>query len=511
MPIPLEVAIGCALETIPDTDLPRIQAALEAHLAYQRTHQIERYFPDTGRYRRELYPKHLAFFAAGKSKPLRLFSAGNRVGKSRAGCCEDEYHSTGRYPAWWEGRRFRRPVKLWVCGTTDEKVKESVQLELLGPPNDIGTGLIPLECIERIDYAPGAIKDLVDTVWIRHETDGVFDGLSQLTFKSYKQGRKAYEGTKMDIIHNDEECPIDIMSEQILRLADTEGRGEDGILYNTVTPMEGLTETFAYFLPDGQFPDEPQEGDKYVVSATWDDVPHLSARTKAMLRATIPAYQLTARSRGIPVLGEGVIYPVDEETYLVDPFELPKHWLRCYGMDVGWNRTAVIWGGYDPDADTWYLYHEYYGAQEKPTTHGAGIRAPGDWIPGVIDPAARGRSQKDGQALFDLYTTGAEGEEGQHLKLAVASNAVEAGIYQVWERLSTGRLKVFRSLSHWRKEVRLYQRVKGKVLKKDDHLMDSTRYLILSGLDYALPFPVPAAPKVGQPAWRAGRGGWMRA
>lgn len=506
MPLPLDAAISCAVATIPDEDLPRYLAALEAKLAYDKTHQLERYFPEAGRYRRELYPKHMEFFAAGKTHPLRLFSAGNRVGKSSAGGVEDTYHGTGRYPDWWPGRVFRAPVKMWVCGTTDEKVKESLQETLLGNVGAWGTGLIPSECIDHIDKAPGSIKDLVDTIWLVHETSGRYDGLSQLTFKSYKQGRTAFEATHQDVIHNDEECPLDIHSEQVLRLADTTGYGPSGILYNTVTPMQGLSDTFAFYLPDGQFPEGPQTGETYVVSASWDDVPHISAATMAMLKASIPAYQLAARSRGIPMLGAGVIYAVDEQDYTVDSFEIPKHWLRAYGMDVGWNRTACVWGAYDRDTDTWYLYHIHYRAQAEPSLQAEGIKAPGAWIPGVIDPAARGRSQHDGQQLMEMYA-----EQG--LELHLADNSRETGIYQVWERLSSGRLKVMRHLTPWFSEVRKYQRdVKGRVVKKDDHAMDATRYLIMSGLEYAQPYPVPTQPKspVMQGGWQAGRGNWMR-
>ena len=51
------------------------------------------------------------------------------------------------------------------------------------------------------------------------------------------------------------------------------------------------------------------------------------------------------------------------------------------------------------------------------------------------------------------------------LDLTMADNAVEAGIYRVWQRLSSGRLKVFKSLQQWFSEFRLYRRdEKGKVV-----------------------------------------------
>ena len=69
--------------------LDELEQLLEEELAYARTHQIVRYFPADGPYRRELYAKHLEFFQAGSSAMLRLFLAANRVGKSFAGGVED--------------------------------------------------------------------------------------------------------------------------------------------------------------------------------------------------------------------------------------------------------------------------------------------------------------------------------------------------------------------------------------------------------------------------------------
>jgi hypothetical protein len=55
------------------------------------------------------------------------------------------------------------------------------------------------------------------------------------------------------------------------------------------------------------------------------------------------------------------------------------------------------------------------------------------------------------------------------LNLAPAVNAVEAGLYQVWQLMSAGKLKVFASLGNWLQEFRLYQRNnEGRVVKQND-------------------------------------------
>ena len=97
---------------------------------------------------------------------------------------------------------------------------------------------------------------------------------------------------------------------------------------------------------------------------------------------------------------------------------------------------------------------------------------------GVIDPASLGSSQIDGRTLMEIY-----GQLG--LKLFPAVNAVESGITEVWNRLISGRLKVQEHLSNWRSEFRKYHRdEKGKIVKANDHLMDTMRYLVISGQPY---------------------------
>lgn len=241
---------------------------------------------------------------------------------------------------------------------------------------------------------------------------------------------------------------------------------------------------------------------KFVVTATWDDAPHLTKEMKDELWKSIPPFQRDARSKGVPQLGSGAIYPVPESDILVDPFKIPDHWPRAYGLDVGWNRTCAIWCAYNKDADIVYLIDEHYRGEAEPSTHAQGIRTRGAWIPGVVDPAARGRNQKDGTQLIQDY-------KDLGLDLTFAFNGVESGLLEVWQRLSSGRLKVFKSLSNWIYEFRLYRRdEKGRVVKANDHAMDATRYLIMSGIEKAKLKPPDKKKMIGRGP-KSGERGWM--
>lgn len=419
------------------------------------------YFPETGPLRRELYAKHIEFFAAGVTHRERLMLAANRVGKTEGvGGYELALHLTGQYPEWWTGRRFSRPVRAWAAGDTSKTVREILQHKLLGPIGNWGTGLLLGDSIERVVRATG-IPDTVDSVYVKHASGGI----SPLVFKSYDQRREAFQGTEQDVIWLDEEPPMDIYTECLLRTMTN-----NGMLMLTFTPLLGMSEVVLTFLPGGRL-EESDRGSKYVVMATWDDAPHLSAESKKELWDSIPPFQRDARSKGIPQLGAGAIYPVPESDLLVEPFQIPPHWPRGYGMDVGWKYTAAVWGAYDRETGTLYLTHSYKRSQAEPSIHVHGIRAPGNWIPGFIDPASRGRGQKDGSQLITDYRQ-------LGLSLSLADNGVESGLYSVWNRMSTGRLKLFRTLSNWLEEYRLYRRdERGNVVKENDHLMDATRYL----------------------------------
>ena len=214
----------------------------------------------------------------------------------------------------------------------------------------------------------------------------------------------------------------------------------------------------------------------YCIQVGWDDIPHLDEDAKRKMLESYRPHERDARTKGIPILGSGVIYPVEEDAYLCDPFEIPAFWPRAFGMDVGWKRTAAIWGAWDRESDTVYCYSEYYRGQAEPSIHADAIKARGDWIPGAIDPASAGASQKDGSRLIEEYSK-------LGLLLVHAENTFEAGIHAVYQRLSTGKLKIFRTLNATRSEIRLYRRDEnGKVVKENDHLMDAKRYLIMTGL-----------------------------
>jgi phage terminase large subunit-like protein len=463
------------------TDRQLLAELLEERDRRNRTRKLYSYFPDEGPLRRELYKKHLLGFTAMTSHKHVWMMAGNRTGKTESWLLYAiTVAATGRYPEWWPGRKWNRPVKVWLAGKSGTTTRDILQYKLLGAPNAKGTGLIPAEDIINTTAKSG-ISEAVDTLYVRH----VSGGTSIIQFKSYDQGRKAFEGQEQDIIGLDEEPPQDVYEECTVRTMTCEGS-----IWASFTPLDGITELIANEFPEGLINEGKTESGKFVVSMTWDDVPHLTEQMKEELWASIAPHLRDARKKGIPAVGSGLIYPVSPDDYLCDPFPIPDEWLKIYALDVGWNKTAALWGAIDPNTDTMYIYAEHYQGQAQPVIHASAIKNRGIWIPGLIDPASRGRSQIDGRKLIDEYR--AEG-----LDLHFAKNAREAGILKVWQGLTTGKIKIFRTLHHIFVEMRLYRRDEdGQVIKENDHLMDDLRYLAMGGRERARPAPTVAGRRV---------------
>jgi hypothetical protein len=249
---------------------------------------------------------------------------------------------------------------------------------------------------------------------------------------------------------------------------------------------------------------EVLNGNAWLTMCDWDAVPHLSEAVKKELLSSYPDYQRDARSKGVPSLGSGAIYKVAESEITMDDIPIPAHWPRAYGFDVGWRWSAAVWGALDRDNDTLYVTAEHYRSEAEPVIHAAAIKAKGEWIKGAIDPAARGRGQIDGRNLLDMY-------RDLGLDLVPAENSVETGIYELLMRMTSGRLKIFKSCQNLLAEYRLYRRdEKGRICKEKDHALDALRYMHGQFLTICATQPAPQKEK--KTAWASASSfstGWM--
>lgn len=214
---------------------------LEERARRKRYRLIDDLFPADGDYARHLYPKHLEFFRAGATHRERLFMAANRVGKSVAGGAEMTYHLTGRYPDWWEGRRFDAPIRALAAGDTSQTTRDIIQHKLLGglwDTPEFGTGLIPRELLGKPTVSRG-IANAYEEIAVEHTSGGT----SRLALRSYDQGRRIFQGVEQHAVWLDEEVPQDVYEEALVRTMTTQG-----VVYMTFTPLQGLTPLVVDFL-----------------------------------------------------------------------------------------------------------------------------------------------------------------------------------------------------------------------------------------------------------------------
>ncbi len=420
------------------------------------------------------YGWQLDFITASKFNKQLLAMTGNRCGKTYTGAFIMAAHLTGLYPEWWEGFKFEKPIQAWAAGISTVTTRDILQAELLGNPVDpmlLGSGAIPRDCIVRTVNKVG-IPNALETVVVKH----ISGGSSVLTFKSYEMSQDKFMGTAIHVIWLDEECPRDIFTQCITRTATT-----GGITYMTFTPEHGLTPLVHDFMNDikpGQF----------MNTASWDDAPHLDEATKEQLLAVYSPMEREMRSRGIPSLGSGVIFPIPDDDIIVEPFEIPQHWVKLIGIDLGFDHpNASVMVTKDPGTNTYYIVDEYSERKQTVPMHAIGIRAMGgDTIPCQFPhDAFKHDSGGTGKLFIKLY-------EDQGVKCVPTTfsnppasdgkpggNSVEIGLHWMLTKMQEGKLKVFSTARKWIQEKQTYHRKDGKVIKELDDCQAASRYALL--------------------------------
>jgi phage terminase large subunit-like protein len=409
------------------------------------------------------YPKQREFHAAGATSRERLLMAGNQLGKTLAGGFEVAMHATGRYPPWWEGKRFDRPVNAWACGVTGEVVRDTVQRVLVGRPGFEGTGSIPKDAILERVPARG-VADQLDLVKVRHERGGI----SIIGLKTYQSGREKFQGEQLDLVWFDEEPGLDIYTEGLTRT-----NVGNGPVWLTFTPLLGMSSVVKRFLLERSI-------DRHIVSMTIDDVEHYSEDEKQKIIASYPAHELEARTKGIPVLGSGRIFPVAEADIVIEQREFPSHWPHIGGMDFGWDHpfaaVELVW---DREGDVVYVSRTHRLREATPVLHAGAIRHWGNLLWAWPRDGRRETLEGAGIALAAQYKAQGLDMLHEHAQFEDGSVSVEAGIMDMLARMQTGRFKVFRHLNDWWEEFRLFHRKDGRVVKEGDDLMAATRYAVM--------------------------------
>ncbi len=412
------------------------------------------------------YSKQREFHAQGAKYRERLFSAGNQLGKTMAGAAEVAYHLTGRYPADWQGKRFTRPVSILAGSETGEVTRDGIQRLLVGPPaieEEWGTGFIPKDAIAEKPKRRAGIKDAIDAVVVKHAQGG----FSVIRFKSYDQGRTKWQADTVDLVWFDEEPPKDVYEEGLTR---TNATG--GSVMTTFTPLKGMTDVVLQFFQN-------PGNDRCVTFMTIDDVEHYSPEQKAKIIASYDESTREARTKGIPVLGSGLVFPVSKEAITVTPFRIPDHWPRIGGIDFGWDHpTACVELAWDRDNDTIYVIWEYRENKKTPAHHAIVMKQRGP-IPWMWPHDGQQHEKGSGLQLSSQYRAQGLKLHHENVKFEDGSIQVEPGIMDMLTRMQEGRWKVFATCTKYLEEMGLYHRKDGQIVKLMDDLISASRYALM--------------------------------
>lgn len=431
------------------------------------------------------YTKQSEFHALGAQYRERLFSAGNQLGKTLAGAAEAAIHLTGRYPPWWKGRRWDRPISMLAGSESGELTRKGMQRLLVGPPEieeAWGSGLLPHDSIARKPKRKSGVKDAIDAVVINHAQGGQ----SVVKFLSFDQGRSKWQADTADVVWLDEEPPYDVYEEALTRTNAT-----NGMVYITFTPLKGMSQVVKRFFQ------EPGKT-RVVIQMSIDEVAHVDPERAKMIEAEYDDATRDARARGIPVLGSGLVFALPKEQILTKPVHIPDHWSRVGGIDFGWDHpTAAVELAWDRDADTIYLIREHRMSRETPAHHAAILKQWGVTLPWVWPHDGNQADKGSGLQLAKQYRTAGLNMHHENVTFEDGSNGVEAGIMEMLTRMNEGRWKVFETCRMWLDEFSMYHRKDGLIVKENDDLISASRYATM-GRRFA------RAPSRRRPGWTRG-------
>lgn len=465
--------------------------AIEALEKIWKYNKVATYFTDNGKNARSNYPKQMELMRAGKDHRIRAFIGGNGSGKSIWQSIESYFHLSGKYPKWWDGYRFDKPIQAWLCSKDSKSLRDGLQVILFGGigDDDFGTGIIPREDMSDDNgvlqkWAMAGTANCIGQFRVRHYTNGIFDGWSVCGFKTYDQGWQSYQGPTLDWIGFDEEPEDDgkIFAESIMRLRPRDG-DRPGHFLATFTPTGGMRSTYLAFVPNGVYPEgglNPNDPTKFTQRVGWSSSPHLTDEWKKSaienLKLTDPN-NIEARTEGYAAMGSGRIYPIDEDFVIVPKQHIPTYWPKCLGIDPGAVNFGVIWIAEDPNTGVKYIYEEYKQSQRlNYIIHVEAIKARGEWISGGIDPHEAVKPRDTGESVQTYF-------ESYGIELAAAKGDPNAMRLRIRAMFDAGAIKIMDNCTRLINEIRTYRGDPNDPNKpardQDDHLLDAMLYCLV--------------------------------
>ena len=219
-----------------------------------------------------------------------------------------------------------------------------------------------------------------------------------------------------------------------------------------------------------------------MMNATWDDAPHMTPEKRENQLSQYPAYQRDMRSKGVPLMGSGLIFEILEDDISCQPFEIPSFFFIIDGMDFGWDHPqAHIQLAIDMDQGIIYVTKAWKDSKKQPFEAWESVKIWAEDVPtawpgdGLQTEKGSAKQQREyyTEADFNMLRDRATWPDG--------SDGVWAGIMELNNLMKTGRFKVFSSLRSVFEEIRNYhtkldKQQNVKIVKIRDDLLDAIRY-----------------------------------
>jgi len=422
----------------------------------------------------EWYEPQMRFFAAGTKHHQRLIRGGNQTGKSFCCAFEAGLHMTGQYPKWWPGRRFTKPTRGWVIGPERTLVRDGPQKKLTAMQGEFGTGTIPLATFTgRPIMVPGGTGS-IDTMSVAHETDGVRDGLSTATFKSFEQGSEKMQAESVDWIWVDERCSDEIYSELIARTTAT-----DGAVFLSYTPLKGGGELTYRFLNE-------YHPDRIDIRIDVEDAKHISAARRAQLEESYLPHEREARIHGRPQLGIARVFPFPIESLLRN-FNAEtdiRSWARwMVGIDFGYGHPfAAALCAWVPDTEEFFVVDGFKMERSEAFYHVKriagmcrGLRIPIAW-----PHDGNSHEKSSGIALADVYRRLGAPMLGGHAENRGGGYHVEPAVEELCSYMKRNTFAIASHMSELAEEILSYHRDEDyKIVRLRDDLISAVRYAFM--------------------------------
>jgi phage terminase large subunit-like protein len=401
---------------------------------------------------------------------MRAFFGGNRSGKTTAVVVDSIIQAipTETVPA--HLRRFKRWEPPFYCRVVTPDLTntlEGVVLQKLRewcPPDELRGGTF-------------------DRAWDKQLRILRFKNGSWMQFFSNDQDRDKFGGAALHRVVYDEEPRQDIRQECLMRLIDY---GGEELL--AMTPFSGMSWLYNEIYEPWE---RHQLQDGRVIVVDMDDNPHLDEGTKVRVLAGLTAEEREARKGGRFVHFAGLVYPqFTRDRVVPTPPDLrsaiPEEAEVFAGIDPGIRHMAAVVFAYLGTDDRMVVFDEIalQGRTVREVCKAIhavnyrwGIRP--RWY--VIDPAARNTNSQTGRSDQQEF-------HDNQIYTVPGQNSVTAGINRVKERLEAGKLDVMAHCHQLRGEFKRYRwisqgrgehEVKEAPVKRDDHLLDALRYVVM--------------------------------